>query len=67
MSYVLIRGKQWVSAPNGYDPRLIIPSVLALCDSPRDAWLSHSIDAALERSALLRLCWGWNTEIRAIR
>jgi hypothetical protein len=29
--------------------------------------MSHGIDAALERSALLRLCWGWNTEIRAIR
>lgn len=67
MSYALLRNKQWVSAPKGYDPRLILPPVLALCDSPKQAWLSSSLDLALERCDLLRMCWGWNTEIRVLK
>lgn len=67
MTYALVRGKKYVSAPEGYDPRHLVPPVLALCDKPDHAWVSTDLDLALERSSLLRLCWGWNTEIRALR
>ncbi len=65
MSYALRRGRQWICAPEG-DGRPI-PPVLAVCDAPDQAWLAPDLNTALDRSALLRLCWGWNTDVRAIR
>lgn len=65
--YALRRGRDWITAPNGdCRPGEPIPPVLALSDRPDDAWLSATIDQALERSTLLRMCWGWATEIRRI-
>lgn len=68
MSYALQRGQQWISAPEGEGPAsLPIPSVLAICPDAADAWLAPDLDTAIERSTLLRMCWGWNTQVRAIR
>lgn len=68
MSYALLRGRQWISSPEGEGPSSWpIPPVLALCDGPEAAWLAPNLETALERRQLLRDCWGWNTEVRAIR
>lgn len=62
--YALRRGRQWITAPNGDGEP--IPPVLAVDDNPTDAWATPDLDIAHERAALLRCCWGWATEIRAI-
>lgn len=60
-----MRGGRWITAPKGDgDP---IPPVLAIDDDQAQAWAAPNIDIAIERQQLLRLCWGWATEIRAIR
>lgn len=67
MRYALIRGQQFISAEAGHAGDELIPMPLLLCDDAETAWLSDTIDQALERAALLRMCWGWTTELRAIR
>jgi hypothetical protein len=67
VSYALIRGQQYISTETGREYDALIPTPLLLCDDAATAWLSATIDEALERAALLRMCWGWTTEIRAIR
>lgn len=67
MTYALIRGRQWISAPNGQGVGQQLPPVLAICDTPDHVWLADSLDQAIERQTLLRLCWGWATEVRAFR
>ncbi len=67
MSYALTRGHQFISTETGHNHDVLIPMPLLLCDDPDTAWLSATIDEALERAALLRMCWGWTTEIKAIR
>lgn len=67
MKYALVRGGRWISAPEGFEPGCLLPPVLAICDGPELAWLFDSIEEALERSQLLQFCWGWTTQIRAIR
>ena len=66
MSYALKRGGEWITAPEGQAEDRILPPVLGL-GRKADAWLAPDLDVALERRDLLRCCWGWNTEIRAIR
>ncbi len=65
MSYALRRGQQWIIAPEGDGEP--IPPVLGVGDDRADAWVTPDLDIAHERQQLLRACWGWNTEIRAIR
>lgn len=65
MSYALIRGGAWVTAPEDQGEGLLLPPVLGLGPKAQ-AWLAPDLDAAIERSSLLRCCWGWNTEIRAV-
>jgi hypothetical protein len=67
VSYALRRGRQWISAPNGQGEGRILPPVLAICDTAELAWLADSLEQAIERQTLLRNCWGWATEIRALR
>ena len=67
MTYALLRGRQWISAPDGQSPDQLLPPVLALCPTADTAWLADDLDLAIERQQLLRCCWGWNTEIRAVR
>ena len=67
MTYALRRGRQWVSATKGQGTGQLLPPVLALCDTPDQAWLADSLDLALERQTLLRFCWGWAAEVRAFR
>lgn len=64
MNYALRRGREWITAPEG-DGRPI-PPVLGI-GSLDQAWLFADLDEAIESSNLLRLCWGWATEVRAIR
>jgi hypothetical protein len=60
-----MRGDRWITAPQGDgDP---IPPVLAIDNDQAQAWRAPNIDIAIERQQLLRLCWGWATEIRVIR
>ncbi len=66
MTYALIRGRQWISAPKGQGDGQLLPPVLAICDTADTAWLADSLEQALERQTLLRYCWGWSTEIRAL-
>lgn len=63
--YALCRGRQWITAPEG-DGRPI-PPVLGLDTNINIAWRFTSLDEAIESAALLRFCWGWATEVRAIR
>lgn len=63
--YALKRGGKWITAPEGDGQP--IPPVLAICSTSDDAWAAPDLETALERATLLRFCWGWNTEIRAIR
>lgn len=64
MSYGLQRGRQWITAPEGDgDP---IPPVLGINKDPADVWLAPTIDLAIERQQLLRMCWGWATQIRSL-
>jgi len=65
--YALIRGEQFISTEADYTDDALIPLPLLLCHDAETTWLSETIDQALERAALLRICWGLNTEIRAIR
>jgi len=65
--YALIRGEQFISTEPGYSDDALIPLPLLLCNDTETTWLSDTIDQALERAALLRMCWGWTTELRAIR
>ncbi len=65
VSYALLRGGRWITAPKGDGEP--IPPVLAIEDDSANAWRAPNIDIAIERQQLLRLCWGWATEIRAIR
>ena len=65
MSYALLRSGRWITAPEGDGEP--IPPVLAIEDDKANAWRAPNIDIAIERQQLLRLCWGWATEIRAIR
>lgn len=67
MTYALLRGRQWISAPDGQGLGQLLPPVLALCDTPDRIWEADSLDQAIERQTLLRNCWGWATEIRALR
>lgn len=67
MSYVLIRDRQFISTAPDHDPEQLVPCPLLLCPDPGSAWISASIEQALERAALLQFCWGLNTEIRALR
>jgi hypothetical protein len=65
--YALRRGRDWITAPEGdCRPGQPIPPVLAISDDSSLAWLSSTIEQALERASLLRMCWGWATEIRRI-
>lgn len=64
VTFALRRGREWIIAPDG-DGRPIPPT---LGIGPLEqAWLFTSLDDALNSSALLRICWGWVTEVRAIR
>jgi hypothetical protein len=65
VSYALLRSGRWITAPEGDGEP--IPPVLAIEDDKANAWRAPNIDVAIERQQLLRLCWGWATEIRAIR
>lgn len=66
--YALRRGRDWITAPEGdCRPGQPIPPVLAISDNSAHAWLSATLDEALKRASLLRMCWGWATEIRRIR
>jgi len=65
VSYALRRGQQWITAPQGDGEP--IPPVLAVDDDQAEAWLTPDLNIAHERQQLLRQCWGWATEIRAIR
>lgn len=62
-----MRGGDWITAPEGQGQGRILPPVLALGHTITDAWLAPDLDTAHERQTLLRSCWGWNTEIRAVR
>lgn len=67
MSYALVRDRQFVSTEPDHDPAQLVPWPVLLCKDLSTAWLSPTIELALERSALLRMVWGLTTEIRAIR
>ena len=58
MPYGLMRERQWLRPPalNG-------PSLTAI---PAEAWQAPTLDVALERQQLLRLCYGMATHVRAI-
>ena len=58
-TYALRRGNQWISAP-GSDGKP------APTDDQTYAWLAPTLDTAHELQYLVRMCWGWTTEIRAI-
>lgn len=65
--YALLRGREWISIPEGHDPDQLVPSPIVLCDGPQAAWATPSLDEAINRQQLLKLCWGLSTEIRALR
>jgi hypothetical protein len=67
VSYVLIRDQQFISVSDDHDPIQLVPWPLLLCSDSATAWISFTIEQALERAALLQCCWGLNTEIRALR
>lgn len=58
-TYALRRGRQWISAP-GPDGKP------APTDDQTQAWTAPTLDIAHERQSLVKMCWGWTTEIRAI-
>lgn len=62
-----MRDQQFISVSDAHQPNQLVPCPMLLCPDPGSAWISSTIDQALERAALLRFCWGLNTEIRALR
>lgn len=62
-----MRDGRFISTAADHPPEQLVPCPLLLCPEPELAWGSSTIDQALERAALLRFCWGLNTEIRALR
>lgn len=58
MPYGLMRDRQWITPPALNGP--------ALTAVPADAWQAPSLDAAIDRQALLRHCYGMATHVRAI-
>lgn len=68
MSYALMRGRQFVTAPEGPGPSSwVVPPVLAADSDPTKAWLSPDLNTAIERQQLLKMAFGLTTEVRAIR
>ena len=67
MTYGLRRGPLWIAAPPGDFSNQIVPPALGLCSNPDHAWTAPTIEMALLRVQLIKDCWGWNTEPRAIR
>ena len=61
----LIRGAQWICAPQG-DGQPIPPVITAEVKGD-NAWLAPGLDEAIERQQLLRMAFGLNTEVRAVR
>jgi len=64
--YGLKRAGQWVSAGSPVINGLI-PATILLSDDSRDAWLSPTLDDALERRTLLQMVFGLTTEVRPLR
>jgi hypothetical protein len=65
MKFVLRRGRQWIIAPTGdRDP---MPPDITIGDDLSQAWQTPSLNIAIERQELLRICKGWATEIRTIK
>lgn len=65
--YGLLRGREWVSVAKGHDPAQLVPDPILLCSGTQAAWTTPSLDEAIARQQLLKLCWGLSTEIRALR
>ncbi len=64
-TYALRRGTRWITAPHGdCRPGDPVPPVLALSDDHTLAWVSPTLDLAIERQQLLRAAWGWATEVQ---
>lgn len=66
ISYYLLRGREWICAPDGHDPDAMFVKGLTVGSDRGLAWLSRSLEQAHERQALLRFVHGWSTEIRTI-
>lgn len=64
--YALLRGREWVSVDKRHDPAQLVPTPILLCNHTRAAWATPSLDEAIERQQLLKLCWGLSTEVRAL-
>jgi hypothetical protein len=62
MTFALRRGGQWITAPDGDAGP--IPPTLVPGDDLSKVWIAPDIDIAHKRQALVRMCWGWSTEIR---
>ena len=67
MRYALVRGHQFIGTEPDHNPQQLVPWPLVLCSDSESAWISTSIDQALERATLLRLCWGLQAEVKALR
>lgn len=66
--YGMRRGKEWITAPKGDAVKgQMIPPVIAIDSDSSQAWVSESLDVAIERQQLLRMCWGLSTEVCAMR
>lgn len=61
-----MRGVEWISVPYGQRADEFLPQALGLCINPNHAWLSDTIEQAIDRAHLIDHCWGYKTELRAI-
>ena len=67
--YGLRRGREWVAQPRGACTGQLTGRVLAhlaLSEDPAEAFPLPTIDKAIELQSLLRMTFGWATEIRMI-
>ena len=66
MTYGLRRGNQWICAPPGHDPAVLVPWPIFFEQSSACAWRSSSLELALRRRDLLLNCWGWSSQVERI-
>lgn len=65
-TFVLRRGQQWICAPEDADPAATFCAGLSIGPGPGRAWRCQDLDLAHDRAAILRLVFGWSTEIRVL-
>lgn len=65
-TFVLCRDRQWICAPADHDQTAAFCPGLTVAPDMHRAWLCQDLNLAHDRALILKLVYGWSTEIRAL-